>query len=192
MKDKIIATFGEEKLEHKENINYPHLYVIDLSRRSNKKEDMKIFDAPQENIATLLIENPKLIEISVAYFKPQCFQDEHGYEPDNCECVFYLSNSTNETWVLFLEIKDCDSGNISTYFKKAKVQIIKTVQAFRDKKIINDDKRVFANVSFPRTGQMNYFNHFIKHPEKKKFLDEFNIFIKGTNKLKIENHKKIT
>jgi hypothetical protein len=155
-------------------------------------EEMKIYSTPRDGIATLLIENPNLVDITATFFKPQCFRDEHGYEPDNCEGVFYLSNSTNETWVLFLEIKDCDKGNIADYFSKAKMQIKQTVQIFRDKKIITLYKKVFANVSFPRTGKMNYFNHFIKNFERKKFLDDHNIFIKGTNKLVIDNDKKIT
>jgi len=190
MKNRIIAAFENDNLEHCENITYSQIHVIDLSRSTNSAQNIKIYDTQPEGMATLLIENPNL-DITATFFKPQCFLNEHGKEPDNCEGVFYLSDSTKETWILFLEIKDCNKGNISIYFKDAKKQIISTVKIFRDKKIITESKRVYANVSFPRVGKMNFFNHFIKQPEKKKFLDDYNIFIRGTNRLVIKNNTTI-
>ena len=191
MKNRIVAALGNEKLKHFENVTYSKIHVIDLTRRTNSVQNIEIYDTQPAGIATLLIENPNL-DITATFFKPQCFIDEHRKEPDNCEGVFYLSNSTDKTWVLFLEIKDCNVGNISTYFKDAKKQIINTVQIFRDKDIITQKKRVYANVSFPRATKMNYFNQFIEKPEKKKFLDDYNIFIKGTNKLVIKNSTAIS
>ena len=186
MKNRIVAALGNEKLAHRENITCPHIHVIDLTRRTNNMQGLDIYDAQPDGIDTLLIENPNL-NISATFFKPQCFRDEHGYEPDNCEGVFYLSASTYETWVLFLEMKDCDATNISKYFKKSKEQIIKIVQIFRNKKIIAENKRVYANISFPRRNKTDFFNQLIKYGESKNFLDNHNIFVRGTNKLKIKN-----
>ena len=191
MKNRIIKAFGNEKLEHWENITYSQIHVIDLMRRTNNAQSIAIYDAQPEGIATLLIENPNL-DITATCFKPQCFQNEQKKEIKSCEGVFYLSNSTKETWVLFIEIKDCNVGNISEYFKDAKKQIINTVRIFRDKNVITENKIVYANVSFPRACKMNFFNHFIKNPEQKKFRDDHKIMIKGTNKLKIINNKAIS
>jgi len=190
MKNKIIAALGDDKLEHKENIAYPRIYIIDLTRRTDNAQGMMIYDAPQKGIATLLIENPNL-DITATFFKQGCFKDENGNELDNCDGVFYLSNSTEETWVLFLEIKDCKATNISDYFKKAKMQVKTTVQIFRNKKIITDSKRVYANISFPRRDKGAFYNQLIKPPEIKEFLDNYNIFILGTNSLKIKNNTTI-
>jgi len=191
MKNRLIAAFGNDLLEHKENINYPQIHVIDLSRITNSGQGIEVRDTKPEDIATLLIKNPNL-NISATFFKPQCFKDDAtGKEPDNCEGVFYLSGSTDKTWILFLEIKDCDSTNVSVYFKKAKKQIVRTVQLFRDKNIIAPDKRVYANISFPRREKVDYFNHLIKHPEKKEFLDKYKIFMRGTNQLVIKNNTTI-
>jgi len=190
MKSKLVATFSNSMLEHKEDINYPEIHVIDLSRRTDGQQSIEVYETKPNDIATLQIENPEL-NISGTFFKPQCFKNERGHEPDNCEGVFYLSDSTDKTWILFLEIKDCDAGNISTYFKKAKEQIISVVKVFRDKKIIASNKRVYANISFPRRGKANYFSQMIKHPEKKEFLDKYGIFIKGTNRLIIKNNTTI-
>ncbi len=186
MKNKIVAAFEEDRLEHKENITHSQIHVIDLTRRTNNAQGLVIYNVKPEGIDTLLIENPGL-DISATFFKPQCFQDGEGHEPDNCEGVFYVSDSTNETWVLFLEMKDCDATNISRYFQKSKEQIIKIVRIFRDKNIIAENKRVYANISFPRRNKTDFFNQLIKHGEKKGFLDNYNVFIRGTNNLKIKN-----
>lgn len=186
MKNKIILALGEDKLEHKENITYPQIHVIDLTRRTDNAQGLKIYNAQPEGIDTLLIENPGL-DISATFFKPQCFQEGDAHEPDNCEGVFYVTDSTNETWVLFLEMKDCDVTNISRYFQKSKEQIINIVKIFRDKNIITENKKVYANISFPRRNKIDFFSQLIKHGEKKGFLDSYNIFIRGTNNLKIKN-----
>ena len=115
----------------------------------------------------------------------KCFRDEHGKEPENCEGVFYLTNSTNETWVLFLEIKDCKVMNISRYFEDAKKQIINVVKIFRNKNIINQDKKVYANISFPQRNKTDYYHQLIKNP--KDFRDKHKIILRGTNKLVIKN-----
>jgi len=192
MKNKITAAFGNEKLEHWEHITYSQIHVIDLTRKTNSRKGVEIHDTQPEGVATLLIGNPNIEDISATCFKAQCFCDVRGNEPTNCEGVFYLSDSTDKTWILFIEIKDCDKGNIAKYFKDAKKQIISTVQIFRDKQIITEDKLVYANVSFPRADKINFFNHFIKNPEQKKFRDDYKIAIKGTNKLVIKNHRTIS
>ena len=191
MKDRIIAALGNEKLEHVENITLSQFYVIDLTRRTNSAQSMKIYDKKPHGIDTLLVENPNL-DITATFFKPQCFREERGgVEPNNCEGVFYLTDSTNATWVLFLEMKDCDATNISDYFRKSKKQITETVKIFRNKRIISYGKRVYANISFPRKHKMDFFNQLIKPGEMKSFIDNHNIFIRGTNKLRIKNNTTI-
>ena len=190
MKNKLIKAFGNDKLEHKEHITYPQIHVADLTNRTNSREKLKIYDSLPKRIDTLLIENPNL-DITATFFKPQCFQNEKREEPDNCEGVFYLSNSTDKTWILFLEIKDCKAKNISEYFSKTKEQIKSVVQIFRDKQIIPQGKMVYANISFPRRNKTDFFNQLIKHGEKKGFIDNYKIFIRGTNQLKIKNETTI-
>jgi hypothetical protein len=190
MKNKIVVALGNDKLEHKENIAYPQIHVIDLTRRTHGTQSVEIYDKKPNDIDTLLIENPSLLDISATFFKPQCFQDKHGKELNNCEGIFYLTNSTDETWVLFLEIKDCKVNNISRYFEDAKKQIITVVKVFRDKNIIAQDKKVYANISFPRRTKTDFYNQLIKNP--KEFLDRHKIILRGTNRLTIRNCKTIS
>ena len=184
MKSKIIAEFGIDKLEITENITFSKIYITDLTQSTKGKEGVKIFSEKPPNIDTLLIENPEL-NITATFFKPLCFRDEHGKEPENCEGVFYLTNSTDHTWVLFLEIKVCKPKNISDYFEKAKKQIINVVKIFRKKNIIARNKIVYANISFPRRNKTDYYNQLIKNP--KYFRDNHKIILRGTNHLKIES-----
>jgi len=186
MKNRIACVFGDEKLEHWDNITYPHIHVIDLTQRTKNIQGVQIFDIKPQEIDTLLIENPNL-DITATFFKPQCFLNENKKEPDNCEGVFYLTNSTKETWVLFIEIKDCKAKNISKHFNDAKEQVQSVVQIFRDKEIIERNKLVYANISFPRRKKTDFYNQLIKSPEQTKFRKEYKILIKGTNHLKIKN-----
>lgn len=186
MKNKITAVFGEDKLVHKPTLKFPQIHVMDFTERTRGEKGLEIFGKKPNDIDTLVIENPNL-DITATFFKPQCFLNERGEEPDNCEGVFYLSNSNDDTWLLFIEIKDCKSKNISKYFAKTKNQIISIVQIFRDKNIITPNKKVYANISFPRRNKKEYFSQLIQSGEKKEFLNNYKIFIRGTNRLKIKN-----
>ncbi|MDR0829393.1 MAG: hypothetical protein LBN95_04675 [Prevotellaceae bacterium] len=189
MRNKIANVFGKDKLEHKTSINFPNIHVIDLTERTKGLQNMEIYAQKPKGIDTLLIENPNL-DISATFFKPQCFINERGKEPDNCEGVFYLTSSNSATWLLFIEIKDCKAKNISEYFTKTKEQVIQVVQIFRNRNIISQNKKVFANISFPRRNKTDFYNQLIKG-EAKSFRDKHKIIIRGTNHLKIKNETTI-
>lgn len=187
MKNSIVAAFGDDKLAHRENITYPQIHVIDLTRQTDNRQNIEVYDVRPEGIDTMLMENPNSLDISATFFRPQCFQNAHGREPDNCEGVFYLSESTEQTWILFFEIKDCKQTNISHYFVTAKNQIKTVVQIFRDREIIAKERRVYANISFPRRNKTDFYNQLIKPGEAKQWLDNDKIFIRGANRLGIKN-----
>jgi hypothetical protein len=190
MKNKIAQVFDKDKLEHQTGINFPQIHVIDLTERTKGLQNMEIHDHKTNDIDTLLIENPNL-DISATLFKPQCFMDETGQEPDNCEGVFYLSDSYAQTWVLFIEIKDCKPKNVSNYHQDIKDKFIVNVKLFRDKGIIAQNKVVYAVASFPRIEKTNFHSHLIKASEWKQFRDKYKIMIKGTNEITIRNEKSI-
>jgi hypothetical protein len=189
MKNKITDVLGEDKLEHKTEITFPEIHVMDLTERTKGMQNLGIFNTKPDEFDALLIENPNL-NITATFFKPQCFLNEKE-EPDNCEGVFYLSNSNEKTWVLFIEIKDCKPKNISKYFTQAKEQVISVVQIFRNKGIISQDKKVHANISFPRKNKKDYFNQLFYGGEKKELLNRHKIFFRGTNHLIIKNETTI-
>ncbi|MDR2232119.1 MAG: hypothetical protein LBE56_03230 [Tannerella sp.] len=187
MKNRIIKILDGRYLIQKENLFYPHIYVADLSNITKNQQGINIFDTQPFEVEALHIENPNL-DISATFFLPQCFLDENGKEIESCEGVFYLTDSTDKTWVLFIELKDCKVKNISRHSQKAIEQIKSTVQFFRDKKIIRKNKIVYANIAFPRR-KSDYYSQVIKQP--KAYVDEFKIILKGTNYLKIKNSRTI-
>ncbi|MDR0547766.1 MAG: hypothetical protein LBG77_09365 [Dysgonamonadaceae bacterium] len=77
MRDKITATFGADKLEHRLNINFSQIYVIDLTERTKSAKNLEIYNNKPDGIDTLLIENPNL-NINATFFQPQCFLDERN------------------------------------------------------------------------------------------------------------------
>ncbi|MDR0306419.1 MAG: hypothetical protein LBI42_06235 [Chitinispirillales bacterium] len=191
MKNKIIHALGEDKLEHEENIIYSQIHVIDLRRRTKNRQGIKICDEKPEGTDTLLIENPNMLNISATVFKPQCFIDKDGKELPNCEGVFYLTNSTDKTWVLFFEIKDSKASRCSNYIKKTKEQIITVVKIFRDKNIITQNKIVYANISFPRRTKTDYSMKLNFKENPKQFIDKYKIHFLGTNTLLIKSDTEI-
>ncbi|MDR0798853.1 MAG: hypothetical protein LBN18_03730 [Dysgonamonadaceae bacterium] len=190
MKNEIVQVFGDDKLEHEIGLDFPNIHLVDLTERTKGVQNIQIYTEKPDNIDTLVIENPNL-NISATFFKPQCFINERRKEPDNCEGVFYVTNYTEKNWVLFIEIKDCKSKNISKYFDKAKEQIISAVKIFREKSIISPNKKVYANISFPRRNKKDFYSQLIQGGEKKGFLDKHKIFIRATNQLKIKNETTI-
>mgnify|MGYP001402785673 FL=1 len=91
----------------------------------------------------------------------------------------------------FVEIKDCKSKNISVYKDKVKIQIISTVQMFRDKGII-EKQRVYGVISFPRKNKVS-FNQtiFDDATEYKKLHQKFKIRFLPTNYISIVDERKL-
>ena len=104
----------------------------------------------------------------------------------------YLTSNTPESWVVFVEIKDCKPKNISNYHKEIKQKFLVNIALFRDKGIIPQNKVVYAIASFPRRGKTNFHNHFIKATEWKQFREKHKVMIKGTNVITVENTTRVS
>ena len=189
MKNKIESAFDANKFKHV-SFSDKYLYVVDYTERTASVRSVEIHNIKPIDIDALIIHNPTEANISTSIFTPQCFIDENGKEPKQCECVMYPTTFSATSWVLFIEIKDCKPKNIANYHREAKEKIITNVQLFRDKNIISVNN-VYAVVSFPRRAKTNFHNHLIKASEWKKFRDDYKIMIKVTNEITIKNEKSI-
>ncbi|MBN2602911.1 MAG: hypothetical protein JXA91_02115 [Candidatus Thermoplasmatota archaeon] len=185
MRNRIVNEFGEDKLEHVIT-DKPFFYVVDYTERTDSERAVEVLDTFPIDIDPLVVNNPTILDTTTTIFKPQCFMDG-GVELKQCEGVMYLTSNTPESWVVFIEIKDCKPKNASDYHQDIKEKFIVNVNLFRDKGIIPQDKVVYAIASFPRKGKTNFHNHFIKATEWKKFRDNHKIMIKGTNKITLKN-----
>ncbi|MDF2933422.1 MAG: uncharacterized protein K0R36_2753 [Chryseobacterium sp.] len=190
MKNKIDSVFDSSKFSHESFIT-EKVYIADYTERTASLRSVEIHDTNPTDIDSLIINNPTEIHISTSIFSPQCFIDDNGKEPKQCECIVTPTTLLPNSWILFIEIKDCKPKNVSTYHKECKEKILENVKLFREKEILDDDKVVYAVVSFPRTGKTNFHNHLIKATEWKQIRDEHKIMIKGTNEITIKNEKSI-
>lgn len=181
----MVAEFGEDKLGHvtTQKIKF---YVVDYTEKTNSARSVEVLNTLPTGIDPLSVHNPTLLNITTTIFKPQCFMDGKK-ELKQCEGVMYLTTNTTESWVVFIEIKDCKPSNASKYHKEIKEKIIANVGLFREKRIIPQNKVVYAIASFPRKDKTNFHNHLIKPPEWKQIRDKYKVMIKGTNEIKVKN-----
>jgi hypothetical protein len=190
MKSKIEAVFDARKFGYV-SFSDKELHVVDYTERTTSARSVEVHNVKPVDIDSLTIFNPTEIDISTSIFKPQCFIGADGKEPKQCECVMSPTILTKDAWILFIEIKDCKPKNVSNYHKEVKEKIIANVQLFRDKNILDENKVVYAVISFPRKEKTNYHNHLIKASEWKRFRDDYKIMIKGTNEVRVKNEKNI-
>lgn len=189
MKNRMIAEFGEDKLVHV-TTQQAKFYVVDYTEKTNSVRSVEVLETFPTDIDPLNILNPIPIDITATIFKPQCFMDGKK-ELKQCEGVMYLTSNTSESWIVFIEIKDCQPKNVSNYHKEMKEKFIVNIALFRDRKIITQNKVVYAIASFPRKEKTNFHNHFIKATEWKQFREKHKVMIKGTNAITIKNNNSI-
>ncbi|MCC9018683.1 hypothetical protein [Flavobacterium lipolyticum] len=188
MKSKIDQIFNPEKFIYTSN-DSQEIFVADYTERTASVRSVEVHQIKPKDIDSLIINNPTKVNVFTSIFLPQCFIDENGKEPKQCECVMNPTNLHTFSWILFIEIKDCKPSNASNYHKECKEKILENVQLFRDKNIISENKIVYAVVSFPRKAKTNFHNHLIKAPEQKQMRDMHKIIIKGTNEITIKNDR---
>jgi hypothetical protein len=186
MRNRLVDKFGEDKLEHI-TTQKTEFFIVDYTEKTNSLRSVEVMEILPTDIDPLNVFNPKPLKITTSIFKPQSFMDGER-ELKQCEAVMYLTTNTTESWVVFIEIKDCKPRNVSDYHKEIKEKFIANIGLFRDREIIPKNKVVYAIASFPRKGKINFHNHFIKATEWKQFREKHKIMIKGTNELTVKNN----
>ena len=143
------------------------IYVADFSLRTEGERGVEIYT---ENPLTpdgtqamdcLTLTNEEKLNIDFSIFDDHQFKKEGKDKDDShCECCFFLSDSDESSWISFVEIKDCKPKNVLSYKEKVKEQIISTVNHFKKKGIIAENKRIYGIISFPRRNKVA-FNDYI-------------------------------
>jgi hypothetical protein len=189
MRSKLNATLPSGKIKH---VEYPdgEIYVADYTERTKSVRGVEVCNAKPDDMDVLTLKNETLLNITASIFGKQCFMDEKNKEIKHCECILYPTNATTNTWVLFVEIKDCKPKNISGYFISAKKQIIQTVKLFRDRNLLEADKKVHAVISFPRK-KTDFYRNIITQGIRQQFLHQHKIIIRGSNIVTVKNNKSI-
>ena len=196
------------KMKNKIQAVYPHsvfcsstapkLYIADFTERTNsnrKVEFHEIIPKTPDNTTymdCLILENYSQTTVVCNIFDDYQFKDKKGKDLPHCECVLFPESKRKDIGMAFVEIKDCKAKNISVYKEKVKIQIISTVQIFRDKGII-EKQRVYGIISFPRKNKAS-FNQtiFDDATEYKRLYQKYKIRFFPTNWISIVDEKKWT
>ena len=132
---------------------------------------------------------------------------EAGSHASQCECVIFPADGNDDDWLLFIETKYTDSEEVAkkadvNYPKKMFSQIKSTVKYFRQKGIIENNKRVHAIMSYPKL--LEPFDSWnipledvdeetgdVLHLTTEEILQRYKIHLRPTNHALIKSAKRI-
>lgn len=160
MKNKILAVYPDSVFQ---SSNASTLYIVDFSFRTDKKRGVEVHDTlpqepntPTKNMDCSLLSNEYNLSIDFNIFDDHQFKSDENKDIEHCECCCFPTNNDDQTWVSFIEIKDCKAKNINDFKDKAKEQIKSTVHVFRKHNIIDKKKVVYGIISFPRKNKISF------------------------------------
>lgn len=192
MQDKLKKILPEHTLS---TYSSSELHIVDYKNLNNG--DVELLETKPPGIKSIYLENPLPVEIIFDGFKDNSLPlDKPGEYCRQCECVIFPKSCNANDWILFIEAKY--TNNLESAFKKEndypncmKDQVLLTVEYFRNKGIIANDKRVNAIVSFPNL--ISEFNStFFSNPKEiEDILIKHKILIRATNSALIKSEKRI-
>ncbi len=191
MKEKIVSILPKHTLTiHRSN----DLYIVDYKDLNGG--DVVLLETEPEDIKYVYLENPRGIEIYFDGFKDNALKISKGRYASQCECVTFPTQCADTDWILFVETKYANNlenafQEVRGYPHKMVDQIIETVKFFRAKKIIPENKRVSAIVSFPNSVEEFNSTLFTRDLSIDDILVNHNIIIRGTNSARIISEERI-
>lgn len=127
------------------------IYIVDLKGATGTGGVVYYNSEPEYK--SFLLENEDRCPIRFIEFQENAFQIRRGRYEKQCECALYPETASENTWMLFIEMKY--AGNeynilLEDWHRKAVEQIRKTVNYLRSKGVLDDQKKLMAVVSFPK------------------------------------------
>lgn len=194
MRNRILSVYSNSTFKTSNSVS---IYVADFSQRTKCERKVEVHDyiplTPNEekNMDCLNLNNPNRISTDFNIFDDHSFKDENNNDKEHCECCLFPTTNDNNTWVGFVEIKDCKSKNIVEWKDKVKEQIINVVRLFINDHII-DKQRIYGIISFPRRNKVSFDQTiFDDYTEYKKLFKEERIHFIASNNVTIENERSI-
>lgn len=169
------------------------LYIADFSVRTSKKRGVEVHDTspeepntPNKKMDCVVLKNEHELSIDFNLFDDHQFKNEENKDMEHCECCCFPTDNDDETWIGFIEIKDCKLKNIIDFKDKAKEQIKSTVHEFRKHNIIDKKKSVYGIISFPRKTKIAFDQTiFDDYTEYKRLFKSEKIRFFATNQIVI-------
>jgi len=193
MKSEIEKTLPEHILKKS---NAKEIFIVD--RKNNEKTLVSLLEKEPADIKYVFLKNQEEIPVWFDGFKDNALPTgQIGTYSKQCECIIFPENDGYRDWVLFIEMKYVN--NLKNAFRKEYEypycmvnQILETVNYFRAKGILENDRRATAIVSFPNLIEEfnGFFFDFIDDtPEN--ILNKHKVLIYPTNSATIMHNKRI-
>ena len=175
--------------------NAPQIYIVDYKNSSGG--DVVLLEDEPADIKYVYLENKKSIGVYFDGFKDNALPITKGEHSKQCECVLFPQACNDKDWILFIETKYTNDLHSAfdenhDYPNDMVNQIIQTVQYFREKKIIAQNRRVNAIVSFPNLIEAFNSTFFKAELSIEDILIQHKILVRATNSAIIKSEKRIS
>lgn len=191
MIEKLLGVLPEHK-DYLDSLEGKVLYVADWKDENNGGISFTDYDVERAAVRLL---NPSMLSVYCDKFPENALPIKKGCFSQQCECILFPQDEAEDTddWRLFIETKYAKDeakarDERNNYPQKMVEQIEATVEYFRNKGILEENKVVYAIVSFPMLDNYNaWFDQNLIH----EALAKHQIIVRATNQAKIKNKKVI-
>ncbi len=191
MIEKLLGVLPEHK-DYLDSLQGKVLYVADWKDENNGGISFTDYDVERAAVRLL---NPSMLSVYCDKFPENALPIKKGCFSQQCECILFPQDEAEDTddWRLFIETKYAKDeakarDERNNYPQKMVGQIEATVEYFRNKGILEENKVVYAIVSFPMLDNYNaWFDQNLIH----EALAKHQIIVRATNQAKILNKKVI-
>lgn len=189
MIEKLLGVLPEHK-DYLDSLQGKVLYVADWKDENNGGISFTDYDVERAAVRLL---NPSMLSVYCDKFPENALPIKKGCFSQQSECILFPQNEAEDTddWRLFIETKYAKDeakarDERNNYPQKMVGQIEATVEYFRNKGILEENKVVYAIVSFPMLDNYNaWFDQNLIH----EALAKHQIIVRATNQAKIMNKK---
>ena len=191
MIEKLLGVLPEHK-DYLDSLQGKVLYVADWKDENNGGISFTDYDVERAAVRLL---NPSMLSVYCDKFPENALPIKKGCFSQQCECILFPQDEAEDTddWRLFIETKYAKDeakarDERNNYPQKMVGQIEATVEYFRNKGILEENKVVYEIVSFPMLDNYNaWFDQNLIH----EALAKHQIIVRATNQAKILNKKVI-
>lgn len=189
MIEKLLGVLPEH-MDYLDSLQGKVLYVADWKDENNGGISFTDYDVERAAVRLL---NPSMLSVFCDKFPENALPIKKGCFSQQCECILFPQDEAEDTddWRLFIETKYAKDeakarDERNNYPQKMVGQIEATVEYFRNKGILEENKVVYAIVSFPMLDNYNaWFDQNLIH----EALAKHQIIVRATNQAKIMNKK---
>ena len=136
------------------------IYVADYTNQTNSVRKLEILSTPPTDIECFYLYNKQRLQIYAVNFEKY-----PAYVNGNqmCECLFTPVFANNKPWVLLMEMKYCEYGNVKANAMDAFLKLKHAYTYLHEitKLIDPKEQNIYLSVSIPNHSNLEPFNSFM-------------------------------